>query len=95
MSRCRCGCRFYCGAAFAVLVVRKSIIRRSRNGWSIRSRSKIELGVGIGLDVGSKVGVAVGRGGVLAVVFGEVELVVIAVSTAVETGRNKQVSKDD
>ena len=53
------------------------------------------MGVGIGLDVGSKVGVAVGRGRVLAVVFGEVELVVIAVSTAVETGRSKQVSKDD
>ena len=49
--------------------------------------------MGVGLDVGSKVGVAVGRGGVLVVVFGEVEVVVIAVATGVETGRNKQVLK--
>ena len=53
------------------------------------------MGVGIGLDVGSKVGVAVGRGGLLGGEFGEVEVVVIAVAKGVETGRSKQVRKDD
>ena len=53
------------------------------------------MGVGIGLEVGAKVGVAVGRRGVLGVGIGVVEVVVIAVITGIETGHNKQVSKDD
>ena len=50
------------------------------------------MGVRIGLGIGPKVGLAVGRGGPLGVGIGEVE-VVIAVAKEVEAGRNKQIKR--
>ena len=50
------------------------------------------MGVRIGLGVGPKVGLAVGRGGPVGVGLGDVE-VVIAVAKEVEAGRSKQINK--